>query len=214
MDGSPNKAPPSPSRVRRNLRRAMEWRKKKEERREETPKEEVPGPSTRTCTETKPSEHTSTAKTKNIAGKFVRWIKGETLHVKSTQDPLSTTAKDTIEGNPKALYETMETNMRLTRLEEAATLTTALRHLVRHIHPRGKQIGFPVPGAVDRIQLKCCNLPTDPEELRKLIEMVFRRREEPLDIDELYRDFAITHGRIITDMTQPYPACYGYTRHP
>lgn len=210
MDGNAEKAPPSPSRVRRNLRRAMEWRKKKEERRSETPKEEIPGPSANIAT--KPSEHTPTAAKKNIASKFVRWIRGETLHFQPTQDPPNTT--DTIKEDPKALYESMEINTRLARLEEAATLTAALRHLVRHTHPRGKQIGFPVPGAVDRIQLKCCNLPTDPEELRKLVEMVFRRREEPLDIDELYRDFAITHGRIITDMTQPYPACYGYTRHP
>ena len=217
MDGNNEGAPPSTSKLRRNRRRAMEWRKK-QDKEKEGPIEDTPGPSTpqeETATaEGPPSEHTSaitaTTAVEKTKSRFIRWIRGETIH----PSPRKETPKDTIEEDPKALYERAEFNMKLARLEEATNLTMALRHIVRHIHPRGNKIAFPVPVAVDSIQLKCCSLPTEPAELRKLVEMVFRRREEPLDIDELYRDFVITHGRIITDMTKPYPECYAYTRHP
>ncbi|CAG9825817.1 unnamed protein product [Phaedon cochleariae] len=85
----------------------------------------------------------------------------------------------------KTIYDNMEVNMQLSRLEEAKILTTALRHYVRNKHIEGNKITFPVPGAVDRIQLKCHNIPTDVTELERLLKQVFDRRNKamisPLD---------------------------------
>ncbi|CAG9825820.1 unnamed protein product [Phaedon cochleariae] len=87
----------------------------------------------------------------------------------------------------KTIYDNMEVNMQLSRLEEAKILTTALRHYVRNKHIKGNKITFLVPGAVDRIQLKCHNIPTDVTELERLLKQVFDRRNEVLDLEELYR---------------------------
>lgn len=116
--------------------------------------------------------------------------------------------------NIALMYENLEVNMRLSRLEEALILTTALRHLVRTTHSNGKKITFPVPEAVDRIQLKCANIPTDPVELRSLIDQVYKRRNEPFDIEELYAQFVMTHGRIAFDSTQQWPLCHIHIRQP
>lgn len=104
--------------------------------------------------------------------------------------------------------------MKLTRLEELKNLMTALRHYIRKTHPKGSSMTFPVPEAVDRIQLKCANFPTDVEGLEELIKKVFQRREEVLDIGELYNDFVKTHGRITYDFTQKWPNSHIHTRHP
>lgn len=112
------------------------------------------------------------------------------------------------------VYENLEINMRLSRLEEASILTTALRHLVRTTHENGRKITFPVPEAVDRIQLKCANIPTDPVELRSLVDKVYKRRKEPIDMEELYCQFVITHGRIAYDSTQKWPMCHIHIRQP
>lgn len=91
--------------------------------------------------------------------------------------------------------------MRLARLEEPDVLITALRHLVRKVHPNGSRITFPVPEAEDRIQVKRVNVPTDPVELQKLLETVFKRRRETLNMNELNNDFVKTHGRLTFDMS-------------
>ncbi|CAH1224443.1 unnamed protein product [Diabrotica balteata] len=101
-----------------------------------------------------------------------------------------------------ALYENMEQNMRLSRLEEFSILVAALRHVVRRLHPRGDKITFPVPDAVDRIQLRCSNIPSDANELLFLLKQVFSRRGEVFDLEELYCDFVKTYGRITTDYAQ------------
>lgn len=37
---------------------------------------------------------------------------------------------------------------------------------------------------------------------------------EKLDIEQLYKDFVLTHDRITYDYTQKWPASLIYTRHP
>lgn len=112
------------------------------------------------------------------------------------------------------LYENIEYSMRLSRLEEPKILMLALRHFVRKAHPNGKNVAFPVPEAFDRIQLKCANLPTDVGELKELLLKVHYRRNEVLDIEDLYSDFVKTHGRITYDFTQKWPQSHIFTRHP
>lgn len=132
-----------------------------------------------------------------------------------TPDPhheTTPTNRHTTDG--KQIYQDFELMLKLSRLEEAQTLTTALRQLVRHRHPKGKQITFPTPEAVDRIQLRANNLPTDIDKLEDLIHKTFIRREETLDIEQLYKDFVMTHGRLTYDMTKKWPESHIHTRHP
>lgn len=116
--------------------------------------------------------------------------------------------------DPTDIYKNFEVNLRLSRLEEEKTLTIALRHIVRNIHPKGRTITFPSLEAVDRIQLKSNNLPTDAYQLKSLVDQVFERREEVYDIEEIYQQFAMNHGRITIDPKQSWPNCQLYTKHP
>lgn len=123
-------------------------------------------------------------------------------------------AKEKDTPNPNIIYKNLEHNMKLSRLEEPTTLTLALRHITRQLHPNGGRITFPVPASVDKIQLRCNNLPTEGKELLNLVEQVFKRRQEDLDIEELYKDFVKTHGRITIDPKQQWPQSHIHTRHP
>lgn len=134
--------------------------------------------------------------------------KKKDLPVKTAPEKVKVTETSTFS------YESVEYDMRLTRLEEPKLLTTALRHLIRTSHPKGGYITFPVPEAVDRIQLKCACLPTDAVQLKELTERVFQRREETLDLENLYNDFVKTHGRNTHDFTQKWPMSHIHTRHP
>lgn len=88
--------------------------------------------------------------------------------------------------------------MRLSRLEEPSILIIALRLVVKSLHPRGDMITFPVPAAVYRIQMKGVNMPKDAVETKKKqLDQLFERRQEKLDIDELYKDFVMTHSTIV-----------------
>lgn len=118
------------------------------------------------------------------------------------------------QGDPTEIYKNFEINMQLSRLEEERTLTTALRHVIRNTHLKGKTITFPTIEAVDRIQLRTCNLPTDAIKLKELIDLVFKRREEICDTDEIYRQFVMTYGRITLDPKQSWPNNQLHTRHP
>lgn len=141
----------------------------------------------------------------------------------ATPEPLSPAPKN-IEGSetsggcalvdPRPMYELTEDRMRMSRLEEEKHLISALRHLVRTLHEGGRQIAFPVPEAVDRIRLKCTNLPTDPDKLLGLVLQVFARREEPFDLDGVYRDFVRSHGRTVYNSKEQWPQCYATIRYP
>jgi hypothetical protein len=110
-------------------------------------------------------------------------------------------------------YEGLEDTLRLSRLEEERVLVAALRLIIR-LQPRGKHIAFPVPQAVDRIQLKSYNLPTDERALLELLHRVYQRRGEILDLDTLHDDFVRAYGKIVFDTSQSYPKCYIVCRYP
>nr|CAD7202289.1 unnamed protein product [Timema douglasi] len=71
------------------------------------------------------------------------------------------------------VYTNFEKTLQLSRLEEQQTLHLAMRHIVRTGHERGMSIAFPTPVALDRIQLKAKELPTDLKSLREKVEKVF-----------------------------------------
>lgn len=196
MDLSPNRKRSSPARRRRNQRRAEEWRRKKAGRSPNNPSGSV-------------------VSLRRIPR--LQWVRGPILTFNPPkEEPLkpnvkTKTAKDT---DPERIYKDLEINMKLARLEEPTTLTLALRHLIRQLHPSGRNITFPVPDTVDRIQLRCANLPTATGDLRVLVEQVFSRRQEVLNFDDLYRDFVMSYGRVTSDLTKPWPLCYAHTRHP
>lgn len=110
------------------------------------------------------------------------------------------------------MYISIENRMRLKNLKEDKNLLTALRHLVRCLHEGGRNIVFPIPEAIDRIQLRCSNLSTEPRELQRLVDLVFQRREETLDLEAAYRDFVGFYGRVVFDNTQIWPKCYTVVR--
>lgn len=133
------------------------------------------------------------------------------------QEPARDQECVTVEGrriDPGRIYEITEDKMRMSRLEEEKNLIRALRHLVRSVHEGGKSIAFAVPEAVDRIHLRCCNLPTDPGELMVLVLRVFARRQEPFSLDGIYADFVKSSGKVVFDNRQPWPQCYAVVRHP
>lgn len=119
-----------------------------------------------------------------------------------------------MELNPQRTYNKIELNMKLCRLEEERNLLIALRHLVRLLHEGGRQIAFPLPEAVDKIQLRCSNLPTEPQELMNLLTQVFERRNETLNLNETYRDFMRSYGRVILDPKQQWPHCHSLVKYP
>lgn len=116
--------------------------------------------------------------------------------------------------DPESLYVNFEEKLRLSRLEEFANLNIAVRHVTRHLHPKGEKITFPVPEAMDRLQLRSVNLPTDPNCLKDLLEKAFIRRGEWMDMEELYRDLVMAHGRIAIDIKQKWPLSHVHTYHP
>lgn len=164
-----------------------EKKEKKEERREEDQKEE------------KVDKHSE---------------KKEEEEKARTSQPTTDAGKEETLTPISKVYENFEINMRLSRLEEEKTLTTALRHIVRNTHEKGRTITFPTLEEVDRIQLKGNNLPTDPKELTTLIDQVFKRRGEIYSIEQIYRQFVMIHGRITFDSKLNWPASHIYTRHP
>lgn len=116
--------------------------------------------------------------------------------------------------DPTVIYQNFEETLQLSRMEETPILTTALRHIVRKKTEKGKNITFPTIEAVDRIQLRSYNLPTDPELLLQLTSKVFKRRGETLDLEEVYQQFVVAHGRITIDPREKWPSSHIHTHHP
>lgn len=116
--------------------------------------------------------------------------------------------------NVSEIYDNFENTLRLSRLEERNNLTVALRHIVRSLHPKGETITFSSPGAVDRLDLRSINLPTEPGELLSLVKQVFVRRNEKLELEEVYRDFVKSHGRVAFDSKREWPHSHVHTHHP
>ena len=116
--------------------------------------------------------------------------------------------------NLNELYNNIEGAMQLSSLEDPATLLVALRHITRINHEKGNTISFPQVEAIDRIALKSKNLPTKPEDLLTLIKKVFVRRQELLDLQQIYEHFVRAHGRTIFDYKQQWPGCNVHTHQP
>ena len=119
-----------------------------------------------------------------------------------------------IQVNPTNIYQNLEHALKLSYLEEPGTLTLALRHIVRNVHEKGTTITFTQIEAVDRIALRSRNLPTDSSELLKLVNLVFERRGETLNIMNVYDQFVRAHGRTTFDPRQKWPLCNIHTYHP
>nr|CAD7200348.1 unnamed protein product [Timema douglasi] len=65
--------------------------------------------------------------------------------------------------NPSQIYNLKET-LRLSRLEEQQTLHISMRHIIRSGHEKRASIAFPTPEALNRIQLRSMNLPTEKSD--------------------------------------------------
>ena len=116
--------------------------------------------------------------------------------------------------DPSRIYQDFELTLQLSRMEETPTLTTALRHIIRKKHEKGKNITFPTIEAVDRIQLRSQNLPTDPDNLLQLTTKVFERRGESFDLEDIYQQFVVAHGRIALNAREKWPDSHIHTHHP
>lgn len=116
--------------------------------------------------------------------------------------------------NIAEVYLDVEDNMRLSRLEEMGNMMLAARHLVRTLHEGGECVAFPIPQTIDRLQLRCVNLPTEPGQLMGLVERVYHRRGECFDLNQTYVDFVKSHGRVVFDHKKEWPECYILVRHP
>jgi len=160
--------------------------------------------------------------------KFARfgWHRGETITSARTPDTdvLMTTPRldqadpTTKEGSSPAfstlLYSDMEDAMSLCRLEEPRTTMAALRYIVRTRHPKGRTITFPVPEAADDLYLGTQGLPSDAEELESLLKRAFARRNRSFDLNSVYRDFVMAHGRMAMDYSKTWPQSRIHIRDP
>ena len=87
-------------------------------------------------------------------------------------------------------------------------LEVSLRYIIRNLNEEGEKIQFPVLDEVDRINLKRNNLPTNIKELLELVDNVFERREESLDLKKVHKQFVRAHGRTIFNPNEKWPYCY------
>lgn len=150
--------------------------------------------------------------------------KTKNINPKHPYDKTTSTEKDRNEAalnhhtynqvNPNNLYQNLEINLTMTRLEETKNLTKALRYVVRHQHIQGKTVRFPSPEAVDRLELKIAGLPTNSTELWTVIQKVFQRREEDISLQDLYADFVTTHGRKAFDPAKTSSDCFYISYNP
>jgi hypothetical protein len=115
--------------------------------------------------------------------------------------------------NPNKMYNILEINYKLTSLEDPKLLELALRFITRNLNEEGGKIQFPTLDEVDRIILKRNNLPTVVTELIELVDAVFERRKESLDLKKIYKQFVRAHGRRIFIPQEKWPNCYQIVKH-
>lgn len=160
----------------------------------------------------------NTKKTKDLDysnGPLVPFVKRETINLNKYPDNQTKTVHAVSNlGDPTSVHEDFEHMLQCSRLEEIGNLTTALRFVTRLKHARGSSVTFPIPEAVDRLQLKSVNLPTDPDRLQQLILSAFERRGETVSFEDIYRDFVKAHGRTTIDPKEIFPRCIVHTHHP
>lgn len=129
----------------------------------------------------------------------------------STSHPESALAPKTSASSPD-IYGEFEDVMKLSRLEEPLLRISALRLLSRNLHPDGRRITFPVPAAIDELNLRSVGLPIDSQELLALTKRAFLRRGVPFSLNSITEDFAAAHGKITFDHSKPWPSCYSINR--
>lgn len=235
---TPKKKHKSPSKIRRDLQRMFKYIEEKVRKRE-TKSVAIQTDTQSTAEEVRTVEDKKT-KT-NIGKKVWKYLhsdKSKTSRKDNPTSPISAKEETSSVGkeetgkreeqrrsdeeeretprgiDPTPIYENFELKLRLSRLEDEKLLTTALKHLVRHLHPKGETITFPTLEEVDKITLKSSNLPTNPIDLKKLVDQVFDRRDEQYDLETTYKQFAKIHGRITYDPKQSWPGCQIHSRHP
>jgi len=118
------------------------------------------------------------------------------------------------EFNPNKFYENLETNYNLSLLEERPLLTAPFRLMVKNMHHNVKNITFIIIEEINKIHLKANGITTDPQDLLNLIDKIFERREEPFQLNNIYRQFVMAYGRIAFNTAENYLACYDQTRQP
>jgi hypothetical protein len=214
-------------RVERDSARCEEWRdakkekkrKKKEEEKRKREEEKMREKETKKAEELEagPSQTSPISWTRKC------WVRGSSLFRRRKKREGETDQEQALPAereeaatpaDPAAIYQGLEESCKLARIEEAGNLKIVLRHITRLKHPKGHKICYPAEEMHDRIQLRCANLPTDPDVLLSLLEKVFDRRGETLDLDSVYRDQVMYHGRSEFDGTRQYPSCYYQTRQP
>lgn len=71
---------------------------------------------------------------------------------------------------------------------------------------------FPNVEAEDRLLLKAAGLPTDPQELWKVVQKAYERREETIQIEEVFTDFVKMYGKIEFDPSKQGSDCFYISR--
>lgn len=110
--------------------------------------------------------------------------------------------------NPGKLYEEIERNAAIRRLEEVPTLAASMRHTVRHLCKKGDSICYKTQEAIDRMQIKTAGLPTEPLKLWDVITDAYKRRDEEISLNQIYEDLVKVHGRRAFDPGKTGSDCF------
>lgn len=135
----------------------------------------------------------------------------EPIHTSNTTTGDATQNVDEVKAT---IYNELESNLRMSRLENKDTFQTALRLVIRCGYPNGDKICFPTTEQTDRMVLRSQNLPTDHKDLLRLLGEACLRRNEGLDLKNVYKDFVKAHGRVYFDPKETAPKCFAYIKYP
>ena len=120
------------------------------------------------------------------------------------------TARRIAEGEQE-LHKSIKKAMKLRRFEDPKVFKLALELVVRRIGRYGRHINWPNPEVVTMMTLKAEGLPTEPEELLKLMKEAVEGRGETLNIEEVESDLCVVYGRRVFRPDKPDPHCHGTT---
>jgi len=111
----------------------------------------------------------------------------------------------------KELRESIEKAMKLRRFEDPKIFKLALELVIRRIGRYGRHINWPNPEVVTMMTLKAEGLPTEPEQLLKLMQEAVEIRGETLNVEEVENDLCVVYGRRVFRPDQPDPHCHTIT---
>jgi len=95
----------------------------------------------------------------------------------------------------KELRESIEKAMKLRRFEDPKFFKLALELVIRRIGRYGRHINCSNPEVLTRMTLKAEGLPTEPEQLLKLMQEAVEVRGETLNVEEVENDLCVFYGR-------------------